>query len=240
MVARYAPQVLDLMPLGAAWDDGSGIQMARIAGADCINMHAVIYACPVLTPPQLIKGILVNRQGQRFINEDLNHKSIGEQAVVHQHGNIYLLVDNDVFTQPQFPGVTLVAAGDSIEEIEAEMQWPDQSLKNTVEFYNRYASQGADPLFGKQPEYLKPLSQPPFGLFDCSIAGGAPYLSFTLGGLRTLPSGEVLSVTGHVISGLYAAGRTTSGISAQLGISSGLQIGEGTFFGRMASRHAMA
>jgi 3-oxo-5alpha-steroid 4-dehydrogenase len=36
---------------------------------------------------------------------------------------------------------------------------------------------------------------------------------------------------------LYAAGRTTSGIAAP-GYASGLSIGDGTFFGRRAGRHA--
>ena len=35
--------------------------------------------------------------------------------------------------------------------------------------------------------------------------------TFTLGGLHTLPTGEVLTPDGTVIAGLYAAGRTTSG-----------------------------
>ena len=35
---------------------------------------------------------------------------------------------------------------------------------------------------------------------------------FTLGGLETLPTGEVLDVDGNVIPKLYAAGRTTAGL----------------------------
>ena len=46
-------------------------------------------------------------------------------------------------------------------------------------------------------------------------------VTFTLGGLRTLPSGEVLSPAGGVVPGLYAAGRTTSGLSAQSCAGSG-------------------
>ena len=42
---------------------------------------------------------------------------------------------------------------------------------------------------------------------------------------------------GDVIPGLYAAGRTTSGLAAQ-GYSSGLSLADATFFGRMAGRHA--
>jgi 3-oxo-5alpha-steroid 4-dehydrogenase len=57
---------------------------------------------------------------------------------------------------------------------------------------------------------------------------------FTLGGLHTSPWGEVLDADDQPIAGLYAAGRTTSGIAAP-GYASGLSIGDGTFFGRHAA-----
>ena len=57
------------------------------------------------------------------------------------------------------------------------------------------------------------------------------------GGLHTSPAGEVLSADGEAVAGLYAAGRTTSGIAAQ-GYSSGLSIADATFFGRRAGAAA--
>ena len=58
---------------------------------------------------------------------------------------------------------------------------------------------------------------------------------FTLGGLETLPSGEVLNVQGTVIPKLYAAGRTSAGLPRTgKGYASGMSVGDATFFGRMA------
>ena len=62
--------------------------------------------------------------------------------------------------------------------------------------------------------------------------------SLTLGGLRTATTGEVLDPQGAAIPGLYAAGRTTSCLSASNCFTSGIQLGEGTFFGRLAGRSA--
>ena len=59
------------------------------------------------------------------------------------------------------------------------------------------------------------------------------YTVFTLGGLRTSPAGQVLTPDGDAVSGLYAAGRSTSGLAAQ-GYNSGLSLSDGTFFGRVA------
>jgi succinate dehydrogenase/fumarate reductase flavoprotein subunit len=238
MVARCAPQLLPLGPLGGAWDDGSGILLGQLAGGDVQNMHAAAYPCAILQPSELVQGILLNAQGQRFMNEDVNHKRIGEHAVLHQQGKMFLLVDDEIFVQPELAKPEIVATGATIAEVEAELGLPERALQNTVEFYNLHAARGVDPLFGKQPKRLKPLTKPPFGVFDCSVGKVGIYRAFTLGGLRTLATGEVLTPTGEVLPGLYAAGRTTSGLSAQSCAGSGAQIGEGTFFGRLAGRAA--
>ena len=52
-------------------------------------------------------------------------------------------------------------------------------------------------------------------------------------------TGEVLREDGSPIAGLYAAGRTTPGLQGR-GYSSGLSLGDCTFFGRWAGRAAAA
>ena len=183
-------------------------------------------------------GILVNRHGQRFVHEDVNRKRIGEHLVLHQEGRMFLVVDRESFAKPSYPGIELVATGDSPAELEAELGLPALSLQKTLELYNAHAAQRRDPLFGKRAAHLRPLASPPYAAFDCSVASGAPVRAFTLGGLWTSPGGEVRSPGGEAIPGLYAAGRTTSCLSAQSCGSSGLQIGEGSFFGRLAGQAA--
>lgn len=237
LVERHAPQAMRLGMLGNPWDDGSGILLGNAAGGALINMQAVSYTCPVLLPFGFIRGILVNERGQRFVNEDVNHKRIGELAVLQQEGRIYLVVDSDIFEQPERP-LPIVATGETAEELEAELGWPRYSLEATLNVYNHHAAGGIDPLFHKRPEFLKPLTSPPYAVFDCSIDASGAYYSFTLGGLRTDPHGHVLSESGNAIPGLFAAGRATSCLSAQSCGTSGLQLGEGTFFGRLAGQAA--
>jgi 3-oxo-5alpha-steroid 4-dehydrogenase len=125
-----------------------------------------------------------------------------------------------------------VAAGATRRELERELGLPQGSLEATLALYNRHASAGRDPVFHKDPRYVAPLVTPPYGAFDCTTQGSI-YAVFTLGGLHTDPDGRVLDVGGDPIPGLYAAGRATSGISVG-GYSSGLSLGDGTFFGRRA------
>jgi len=67
----------------------------------------------------------------------------------------------------------------------------------------------------------------------------AIYAAFTLGGLATDVDGAVLDPEGRRIPGLYGAGRATSGLSVG-SYSSGLSLGDGSFFGRRAGRSAAA
>ena len=233
MVARYAPQALQLAALGNPYDDGSGILLGAAAGAATINMGAVMYPCPILSPTGLIRGILLNRQGQRFVDESSNHKRIGESSVGSQGGKIYLLVDSQVYEEPEHR-LPIVATGENAAELEEELGWTPGSIESTLSLYNRYAREGRDPLFGKGREHIVPLEQPPYAVFDCSRDAAGVYMSMTLGGVATKVSGEVITPTGEVVPGLYAAGRATSCLSAQSCSSSGLQIGEATFFGRIA------
>ncbi len=63
------------------------------------------------------------------------------------------------------------------------------------------------------------------------------YAPFTLGGLATNAASAVLDHAGAPIAGLFAAGRTTAGIAAG-GYVSGISLGDGTYFGRLAGRSA--
>lgn len=237
LVEMHAPQAVRLGMLGNPWDDGAGMLLGSAAGGALLNMQAVSYTCPVLLPSGFIRGILLNEKGQRFINEDVNHKRIGELSVLQEDGRIFLLVDTEIFEQPQ-RSLPIVATGETAEELEAELGWPRYSLEATLNVYNHHAASGRDPLFHKRPEFLKPLTSPPYAVFDCSVDASGAYHSFTLGGLRTSPSGQVLSQDGTAVPGLFAAGRATSCLSAQSCGTSGLQLGEGTFFGRLAGQAA--
>jgi len=62
---------------------------------------------------------------------------------------------------------------------------------------------------------------------------------FTLGGLDTLPTGQVVDPQRQIIPGLYAAGRTACGIVRRAeGYSSGMSVGDATFSGRLAGKQA--
>jgi len=232
MVERHAPWLRRCkMRMGVDGDDGRGIRMGLGAGGEAIRMDTGCIVLPFTVPKKHIKGIFVNRQGQRFINEDAYQTEVGSAALRSQDGEVYLLVDDEIYERP-FPPVEFAAVGDTIEEVERELGMPEGSLQQTVAYYNRHAERGEDPLFQKTAEFLKPLTKPPFAVLDYRVDRSL-WSVFTMGGLHTSVDGEVLTADGDPVPGLFAAGRTTSGIAAQ-GYSSGLSLADATFFGRRA------
>ena len=231
MIRRHAPTLLKgTWKVGTEADDGRGIEMAQALGARVKNMHAGEVSLPIIPPRDLIQGIIVDSHGQRFINEDTYMGRVGQAALYEHSGACFLVVDEACY-QPNWMGLTASWVTETVEELEAEMGLAAGSLESTIALYNRHAERGEDPLFHKDASLVRPLV-PPLGAFDLRV-GAAPYAPFTLGGLDTTVAGEVLNLGGEAIPGLYAAGRTTSGVCS-FGYASGLSIGDSTMFGRFA------
>jgi succinate dehydrogenase/fumarate reductase flavoprotein subunit len=241
MVKRHVPMLLrSNTPIGTSGDDGTGIRLGMSVGGATMNMDQGFVTSPFYPPESLVKGIFVNQLGQRYINEDVYHGRVSWYSFQQPGERVFLLADAATYDRP-FYGADLragdiVATGDTWQEVEQELGLPEGSLVSTVEIYNRYAERGEDPLFHKAAKYLMPLNEGPFVALDYRI-DHCIYSSFTLGGLDTLPTGEVLTADHEVIPGLYAAGRTACGIPRWApGYSSGMSVGDATFTGRQAGQ----
>ncbi len=236
MLLDHRPEARECsMRVAADGDDGSGIRLGMAAGAGTRHLDKISVALPVTQPWDLKAGLLVNAQGQRFINEDAYYGRLGDYALLRQDGRCWLIVDDGFYVEPEY-GFELAAVGETIAELGRELGLPEGALESTIEVFNRYAKRGEDPLFGKREPYLKPLETPPFGAIDCTTEN-ARYAVFTLGGLASDVDGHILDPEGRIIPGLLGAGRSTSGLAVG-GYSSGLSLGDGTFFGRRAGKAA--
>jgi len=237
MTRRHIP-ALDAVATrhGNPGDMGDGILMGAAAGGQPINMGEAFVGIAHYPPPVLTYGIFVNAQGQRFINEDIYLARLGHYAAVQPEDRIFLFIDNKHFERPAYLKTEIVAVGETVEEVEREAGLPPGALQHTVDYYNRHAAQGRDPLFGKGAHWLRPLEVAPYALMGFSLKDIRPPV-FTLGGLETLATGEVLDPDGESIPGLYAAGRTVAGIPrTSKGYASGMSVADVTLFGRFAGR----
>jgi len=227
--------------IGTPNDDGRGIRMGMGAGAATTRLGAFECALPLGPPHRLARGILVNRHGVRFINEDAYTGRIGLHALSENDGFVYMITD-DVIHERNLLGLRVGFAAATPEELAVELGIPPEALARTVREYNEAAARGEDPQFHKRAPFLQPIGVPPasgIGAIDLRVDHGAIYATFTLGGLVTDPDGAAVDGAGQGISGLYAVGRTAASLAASH-YASGISLGDGSFFGRRAGRRAAA
>ncbi|MBD0423943.1 FAD-dependent oxidoreductase [Streptomyces sp. TRM S81-3] len=238
MLAAHAPLLMGRPGSAVEEHDGIAVKLAQALGAGVAHMDACEVAIH-MDPQYLIRGIVVNGRGQRFINEDTYPGRIGQAALFQQGNRTFLVLDEEGFEEarrvsaaPDVLQLPPTWVCESATELAAEMGLPPGALEATLEVYNRHAEDGRDPLLGKAARWLRPL-RGPLGAVDLEgMTSG-----FALGGLTTGTDSEVLHVNGEPIPGLYAAGRATAGIAAW-GYASGASLGDGSFFGRRAGRSA--
>ncbi|OBA85863.1 flavoprotein [Mycolicibacterium elephantis] len=237
MVAQYAPRIAGRPAAAIEQHDGQAIRMAQALGADLAHMDATEVAI-FIDPQQLVRGILVNGRGQRYVPEDTYPGRVGQLTLYHQDNTAFLIIDEKAQEEamaslsPQLMMRPPTWVCETVAELESEMGLPTGSLQATVSAYNAGAAVGEDPLLHKKPQWLRPIGSP-VGAIDLRESTGG----FTLGGLLTSLDAEVLHVSGEPIPGLFAAGRCTAGLAAW-GYASGISLGDGSFYGRRAGRRA--
>ncbi|QIX28292.1 FAD-binding protein [Nocardioides sp. JQ2195] len=239
MVATFTPNLAEKpFVLGTTYDDGLGIRLGESVGGATAFMEEAFITAPFYPPSRLVKGIVVNKEGKRFVAEDSYHARTSSFVMDQPDHAAYLIVDSDHIEHPAFPLAPFIDGWETVEEMEAGLGLPTGSLVATLSAYNEHAARGEDPELHKQPEWLAPQDQGPWGAFDLTL-GKALYAGFTMGGLVTDADGRVRREDGATITGLYAAGACASNIAQDAkGYSTGTQLGEGSFFGRRAGRHA--
>ncbi|MBK6740287.1 MAG: FAD-dependent oxidoreductase [Haliea sp.] len=245
MVEHFAPRLAHgNYPNGNPNDTGDGIRIGIGAGGAVANMHDGFICTPFYPPRQFLEAIIVDETGNRFINEDVYHGRLGAAILDRPDGRYYLIIDSrhfSVLERPPMGGYPVAGTGETVEELERELNLPQGALARTLDTYNRDAREAEDSLFHKHAKYLAPLDEPPYAAFDLTPGNGAIFATMTFGGLDTLPTGEVLTADKQIIPGLYAAGRNSAGLPrCAEGYSSGMSIGDATFFGRMAGLSAAA
>ena len=254
MVAHYAPKYLKGMPLGTPGDDGSGIRLGQSVGGAVSRLHHAS-AWRFINPPiAWAQGMVVNRKGQRYVNEMLYGASIGMPMVEQNDGVGWIVLDDEQFRKAKaqarskailpfqgYPALAAMLLGSkkaaTLTALAGKCGIDPAGLEQSVADYNRLADSGDRDPFGKANEDIAPVRKAPFHAVNMSIDAKLGFLPvLTLGGLKVdEDSGAVLGQQGLAIPGLYAAGRTAVGICSNIYVS-GLSVADCVFSGRRAAR----
>ena len=221
---------------GIPADTGDGIIMGMRVGAATKSLGTLSLQKHFYRFGTMPFGIAVDYRGLRYMNEEGYGSWTGRDIIKVSPDKGYIIGDStivdDLVDAFGFDDTTPVAHADTIEELAELVGLDPVALGETVERYNGMVAAGEDRDFYKSTDYLKVIAGPPFYAWDNS----APTVSFhTLGGLKINSDAQVLDLTGNVIPGLYAAGRTSSGIYGEYP-GSGSSIADCLTFGRIAGR----
>jgi tricarballylate dehydrogenase len=236
---------------------GDGHQIAAKLGARLIGMegyHGGIIHCGYKKFPRVgeekgmrsVKkyepGILVNRNGERFVDEgedtaDKTYAKFGRIIALTQPGGIaYLVFDSKSrdIVDPMYEGPEKgPVEAMTINDLAKKLSMNPTRLRATVERFNRAVADGKNSkLTPPKTNFAQRIDQPPF--YAYVVTGG---MTFTFGGIKINPKAEVLRTTTGIIPGLYAAGEVTGGFFYN-NYPAGSSLTRCAVFGEIAGRNA--
>ena len=259
-------------------NDGDGLKMAMSVGADLANMSEAWWCPSVVIPGEEYDGrplyrgdfatrslphsIIVNRHGQRFVNEAQNYNDLMKpffsfDPVRYERSNLpaWLILDQSHLdkyaVQTHMPGREApewLMKANTLGELAKMIDVDAEGLEATVKRFNGFALEGKDRDFARGESlydhfYGDPEQKPNPNL---GVLGKAPYCALqifpgaigTKGGAKVNAQAQVLRVDGEAISGLYAAGNVMAGVTGSGYPGAGSTIGAAMTFGYLAGRDA--
>jgi hypothetical protein len=259
-------------------NEGDGLKMAMSVGADLGNMTEAWWCPSVMVPGeeydgvQLNRGdfairslphtIIVNRAGERFVNEAQNYNDLMKpffdfDPVAYDRPNLpaWLIIESRFLEKyalltvvPGMPVPEWLIAADTLADLAAEIGVDPAGLEATVERFNGFAREGKDPDFNRGDSlydhfYGDPDNEPNPNL---GVIEKGPFYALrvypgaigTKGGARVDSNAQVLGTDGAPIEGLYAAGNVMAGITGAGYPGAGSTIGTAMTFGYVAGTHA--
>ena len=193
-------------------------------------------------------GIIVNRDGERFLDEGADFRNYTYakygKEILEQPGSVaYQIFDAGLrpmlrSEEYDMPGVSVASAG-SVEELAERIGADPERLAKTVNDYNRSidVSIPFDPNVkdGRRADtrppksnWATPLTTGPFYAYAVTCG-----ITFTFGGLSCDPHGRVLDDLGRALPGLYACGEMLGGLFSG-NYPGGSGLAAGVVFGRRA------
>lgn len=258
MLDQYAPQYAEAVFVAGAGSQGDGLRMATALGADLRDMDYVKGTFGKHPTDEtndhslqaVYKGaIAVNQDGQRFVNESISYKLLGDAVMAQPWHTGYQIMDQGIFdTGDDRVRILdfgrrleegLFYVGDTLEELASQIEIEPAVLVETIARYNGYVEAGHDPEFGRkhlvhQHGAMRKIEAPPFYAYPSTAVVFGTYC-----GLRIDSQARVLRADGTAVSGLYAAGEVTGGFHGAAYMT-GSALGKAVVFGRIAGTEAAA
>ena len=179
-------------------------------------------------------AILVNNDGQRFVNELDTRKNVTKAIDDLGGTGAYLIFDHDIRNRVKaiefYDHVGLVKTGQTIAELATEINVDAMQLQETITTWDKAVENKSDLNFNRTTGMERDISDAPFYAIHI-----APAVHYTMGGVAINHQTQVLDEAGQAISGLFAAGEVAGGLHGNNRIG-GNSIAETVVFGRQAGQ----
>lgn len=225
------------------------------AGARAMHLSLYRFAYPLPTE-DMVWGVLIDpATGTRFMSEGAsrNELAVGtlQRRLTNGDKKPFMIYDEKALGK--FHNLNRVGRSlnglngldgtmfrfDTIEALAAHYGADAQTVKKTLETYNRDVAAGRDAAFGKPLERTERKVEPidmkgPF--YGIVIS---PRLNYTPGGIRTNEKAQALDWNGNPIAGLYVAGEAAGGLHGQERMTA-CSMPDCSVFGLIAGENAAA
>lgn len=227
------------------WSTGHGLQMMQKVGGTLINMEAIPtfpmglesrdqpgHGDIASTYMWKAGGICVNKNGERFMNENDPSPSAREEALIAQPEAVQydiftdkIIADLDerkgaffyqMFYEPEdSKGHHLVHTAPTLEELAEQLGLPADKLVATVEAYNASVASGEPDEFGRTFDDEVTSYKACNNAIEGDLFYGVPIKALnvmTLGGIRCDTRLRVLDESDRPIPGLFAGGEVVGAV----------------------------
>ena len=242
IIKKYRPDLVDYKTTNQPGATGDGLKLAEALDAQLMQMNFIqVHPTADTDNPHVyligegLRGegaILVNKNGQRFVNE-LSTRKIVSSAITNLHEDgAYLIFDSGVrahFAAVEFyDQIGLVEHGTDLADLAKKIGVNSANLEKTIAAWNKSVTTGKDKEFGRTTGMDRELDRGPY--FAIHVH---PAIHYTMGGIHINTETQVLDTNGNVIDGLFAAGEVSGGLHGNNRIG-GNSIAETVIFGRQA------
>lgn len=246
LYTKYREDLKGFVTTNTPGATGDGLVMAEAIGAalvdvEQIQIHPTVEQTTSIMVTEGVRGdgaILVNQDGQRFVNEMLTRDVVSEAVISQDGGYAYIIFDqqlrDNLKAVEKYVTANIVEEGASIEELAEKINIDPAVLAATLAEWNEAVAAENDSGFERTTGMEHDLATAPY--YAIKIAPGVHH---TMGGVKINTSCEVISTSGEVIPGLFAAGEVTGGIHGGNRIG-GNAVADIVVFGRIAGQSAAA
>lgn len=266
LLQTYAPELADAVKHGGIANTGDGLVMATALGAGHADLGYVSgsyggalrnYPEPAGDdeyPPLIFAfaagAIMVNKNGERFVNEAQSYKVLSGIGMKQPDGLGFQIFDQKVmdgsgadtsvnnFKDALANGYIRTAG--TIAELARSMNLDPAKVEASVAQYNKDAREsGVDSQFGRKVNQNAKGELMTVDVAPYYIAATGNAITSTYGGVTVNPDMAVTDQFGDPIEGLYAVGETAGGFYGALYLS-GSALSRAAITGRRAGQRAAA